>query len=122
MEKRSRERLKMTAFCRISPTASRRKGAWKRIENISGRGMMVVWSDAGSDTKPPQMGESLAVELQLPAHPVFGQRVMQFQSKVVRVSKDATGRVLAGLESTRCRFKSIRDGAWTENCGPTPVN
>src|SRR6266851_3814997 len=109
MEKRSRERLTMTAYCRISPTSSRRKGAWKRIENISGRGMLVVWSDSGSDTKPPRLGESFAVELQLPAHPVFGQRVLQFQSKVVRVFKQANGRVMAGFESSLCRFKSIRN-------------
>ena len=122
MEKRNRERLAMTAYCRISPTASRRKGAWKRIENISGAGMLVVWSDGASDTKPPTLGERFTAELQLPAHPVFGQRVLQFQTKVVRVVRNGNGRVLAGFESTRCKFKSIRPGAWDEGGTPAVVN
>jgi len=122
MEKRSRERLAMTAYCRVAPTANRRKRAWKRIENISGAGMLVVWSDSASDTKPPHVGESFSVEMQLPAHPVFGQRVMQFQSNVIRVVKQANGRVMVGFESSRCRFKSIRPGAWAENEAAALVN
>src|SRR5207237_9687043 len=97
MEKRNRERLPMTVYCRVSPRNNRRKGAWKRIENISGAGMLVAWSEADSDTKAPHVGDSFTVELQLPAHPVFGQRALQFQSNVVRVIRQANGRVMVGF-------------------------
>jgi len=122
MEKRNRDRLTMTVYCRIAPPANRRRGTWKRIENISGAGMLLVWSGGEPDTKPPHIGERYTVELQLPAHPVFGQRALQFQTKVVRVFRQANGRVMAGFESTRSRFKFIRPAAWAESSEPAMVN
>ena len=122
MERRNRDRLAMTAYCRIAPSANHRRGAWKRIENISGAGMLLVWSGGEPDVKPPHIGERFTLELQLPAHPVFGQRAMQFQTKVVRVFRQANGRVMAGLESTRSRFKFIRPAAWAESREQTLVN
>ena len=122
MEKRNRDRLAMTAYCRVAATANRRGGTWKRIENISGAGMLLVWSSGEPEAKTPHVGERYTVELQLPAHPVFGQRAMQFQTKVVRVFRQANGRVMAGFESTRSRFKFIRPAAWVESKEPARVN
>jgi hypothetical protein len=45
---------------------------------------------------------------------VFGQRALQFKTKVVRVFRQANGRVMAGFESTQGRFKSIRPASWPE--------
>jgi hypothetical protein len=95
---------------------------WKRIENISGAGMLLVWSGGEPDDKPPHIGDRFTVELQLPAHPVFGQRALQFQTKVVRVFRQANGRVLAGFESTRSRFKFIRPASWAEGSESVVVN
>ena len=122
MERRNRDRLTMTAYCRVAPPKNLRRGTWKRIENISGGGMLVVWSSGDEDIKPPHIGDRFTVELQLPAHPVFGQRAMQFQTKVVRVFRQANGRVMAGFESTRSRFKFIRPAAWTESVEAALVN
>jgi hypothetical protein len=104
----------MTAFCRIAPSKNQKRGTWKRIENISGAGMLVVWSRGESDVKLPYVGERYTVEVQLPPHPVFGQRALQFKTKVVRVFRHANGRVMAGFESTQGRFRSIRSAAWAE--------
>ena len=114
MERRNRDRLKMTAFCRIVPLANKKRSTWKRIENISGAGMLVVWSRGEADVKLPSVGERHTVELQLPAHPVFGQRALQFKTKVVRVFRHANGRVMAAFESTRGRFRFIRSASWAE--------
>jgi len=122
MEKRNRDRLTMTVYCRIAPPANRRRGTWKRIENISGAGMLVVWSRGEADGKLPYVGERYTVELQLPAHPVFGQRALQFKTKVVRVFRHANGRVMAGFESTQGKFKSIRPASWPESNGSTMIN
>ena len=84
--------------------------------------MLVVWSSGDEAIKPPRIGDRFTVELQLPAHPVFGQRAMQFQTKVVRVFRQANGRVMAGFESTRNRFKFIRPAAWTESDEAALVN
>lgn len=122
MERRNRDRLAMTAFCRIAPLANRKRCTWKRIENISGAGMLVVWSRGETGDRLPYVGEHYTVELQLPAHPVFGQRALQFKTKVVRVFRQANGRVMAGFESTQSRFKSIRSASWLESNASAMVN
>jgi len=121
MDRRNRERLAMSAFCRVAPASNPKRTSWKRIENISGAGMLVVWS-SDSDTPPPRIGESYTVELQLPPHPVFGQRAMQFQTKVVRAFRVGNGKLMAGLETTHGRFRSIRPGTWPEACEGGMVN
>lgn len=122
MERRNRDRLAMTAFCRIAPSANQKRGAWKRIENISGAGMLVVWSRGEPGVKLPYVGETYTVEVQLPAHPIFGQRALQFKTKVVRVFRQANGRVMAGFESTQGRFRSIRPAAWADSNESAMVN
>jgi len=121
MDRRTRDRLALTAFCRIAP-ANHRRYTWKKIENISGSGMLVVWSRGEADGKMPFVGERYTVELQLPAHPVFGQRALQFKTKVVRVFRQANGRVMAGFESTQGKFKSIRPASWPEGGESAMVN
>ena len=121
-EKRNRERMAMTVFCRIAPAGNRRKASWKRIENISGAGMLIAWSKGEPDIAPPNVGDSYIVELQLPEHPVFGQRALQFKTRVVRVSRQPNGRILAGLQSTQGRFKFIKPPAWPESADSFVVN
>ena len=122
MDRRNRDRLAMTVFCRIRRSGNQRKVTWKRIENISGTGMLLVWSAGESDIKPPSIGESFTVELELPAHPLFGQKALQFQTKVVRVFRQPNGRVMAGFESTRSRFKFIRPASETKSRESVMVN
>jgi c-di-GMP-binding flagellar brake protein YcgR len=122
MERRNRDRLAMTAFCRIAPSANKGRATWKRIENISGAGMLVVWSRGEPDARLPHVGEGYTVELQLPAHPVFGQRALQFKTKVVRVFRHSNGRVNAALESTRGRFRFIRSASWVDPNESAMVN
>jgi len=121
MEKRNRDRLDLSVFCRIASAANQRRSAWKRIENISGAGLLVEWSRGDQDTPPPSVGESFVVELQLPPHPVFGQRALQYKAKVVRVSRQKNGRVLAGLATTQTRFRALTPGSWQEACGSRMV-
>lgn len=122
MEKRNRNRLALNVFCRIAGSAKRRHSAWKRIENISGAGMLVEWSRADSESPAPRVGESVAVELELPAHHIFGQRALEFRAKVVRVFRDSSGRIMAGLATTRCRFRSVRAGSWATVTGTERVH
>ena len=122
MDRRNRDRLAMTAFCRIGRSGKQRKATWKRIENISGTGMLLVWSAGESDIAPPNIGERFTVELELPVHPLFGLKVLQFQTKVVRVFRQPNGRVMVGFESTRSRFKFIRPASWTESSESVMVN
>jgi hypothetical protein len=84
--------------------------------------MLVVWSRGEPDVKLPYVGESYTVELELPAHPLFGQRALQFRTKVVRVFRHANGRVMAGFESTQSRFKAIRAGSWPEGNESVMIN
>lgn len=84
--------------------------------------MLVVWSRGEPEVKLPHVGERYTVELQLPAHPVFGQRALQFQTKVVRVFRQVNGRVMAGFESTRSRFKFIRPASWPESSESAMIN
>jgi hypothetical protein len=112
----------MTAFCRVAPVANRRRSTWKRIENISSAGMLVVWSGGDADVRAPRLGENYTVELRLPPHPVFGQRALQFRTKVVRAYQQQNGRLMVGLQSTQSRFRSIAPGAWPEGKEALTVN
>ena len=76
--------------------------------------MLVVWSRGETEIRTPHIGERYTVELQLPPHPVFGQRSLQFKTKVVRVFEQSSGKVMAGLQTTQGRFKPIRPGTWPE--------
>jgi hypothetical protein len=114
--------MALTAFCRVAPVGNRRRSAWKRIENISGAGLLVEWSRDDHGQAPPSVGDTFAVELQLPAHPVFGQRVLQYKAKVVRVAKQKNGRVLAGLQTTQTRFKALTPGTWQQGAEASLVN
>jgi hypothetical protein len=122
MEKRNRERMVLTAFCRVAPVGNRRRSAWKRIENISGAGLLVEWSRDDQEQASPSIGDIYSVELQLPPHPVFGQRVLQYKAKVVRVTKQKTGRVLAGLQTTQTRFRPLAPGTRQQAAEASMVN
>ena len=121
MDRRNRNRLAMTAFCRLAPVKNRRRSTWKRVENISPSGMLVAWSRGEAEAQLPRIGDFYTVELQLPTHPVFGQRALQFKSKVVRIFQQ-NGGVMAGLESTQRRFKVIKAAEWPENIESGLVN
>jgi c-di-GMP-binding flagellar brake protein YcgR len=121
MERRNRDRLNMTAFCRIAPAANSRRTSWKTIENISGAGMLLVWSRGESESRPPRTGDRYTVEVQLPSHPAFGQRALQFATKVVRVF-ESRGKLMVGLQTTQARFKSIRGRTWIDSRDSTTVN
>jgi c-di-GMP-binding flagellar brake protein YcgR len=121
MDRRNRDRLAIAAFCRIAPASNHKRSTWKRIENISGTGMLVVWSRGEPEVKPPRVGERYTVELQLPAHPVFGQRAIEFKTRVVRVFQHA-GKLMAGLQTTHGRFRSVRPGTWPETNDSALVN
>jgi hypothetical protein len=118
MEKRDRERMVLTVFCRVAPVGNRRRSAWKRIENISGAGLLVEWSRDDQGQAPPAVGDTYSVELQLPPHPVFGQRALQYKAKVVRVARQKNGRVLAGLQTTQTRFRALSPGFWQQPAEP----
>ena len=121
MEKRDRDRLELTVFCRIAPVANRRRSTWKRIENISGAGLLVEWSRGKSEAPAPRLGEAFTVELQLPTHPIFGQRVLEYKATVVRVSQQKGDRVMAGLKTTQTRFRSLHPGSWQQTAGAPTV-
>jgi len=112
----------MTAFCRVAPAGNQRKASWKRIENISGAGMLVIWSANEAEIRSPKVGEAYTVELQLPPHPVFGQRALMFKTKVVRVSPQANGNVKVGLQSAHGRFRPVKSGSWPEGAGSLSIN
>lgn len=122
MEKRNRDRLNMTVFCRVAPGGNQRKASWKRIENISGAGMLVVWSNGEAEAKLPRIGEACTVELQLPPHPVFGQRALRFATRVVRVTETPGGNVKVGLQIAHGRFRPVRPGTWPEAMQSQSIN
>ena len=121
MEKRDRNRLALTVFCRISPPGNRRKSTWKRIENISGAGLLVEWSRGKSEAEVPQVGDTFTAELQLPPHPVFGERALEYKAKIVRVARQKDDRVMAGLQTTQTRFRSLQPGSWQKVENGLPV-
>src|ERR1035438_207556 len=55
-------------------------------DNISRSGVMVAWSGEGPAVPVPGLGQIVTVEIELPANHGFGQKCIQCQGTVTRVT------------------------------------
>ena len=84
--------------------------------------MLMEWSRGDQEETLPRAGDDFTVEMELPAHPVFGQRSLHFRAKVVRVYRNGDGRVMVGLKTTQSRFKAPKRPAAEESPASQYVN
>jgi hypothetical protein len=73
--------------CHVAPMKKWPQGLTGVTENISRNGVLVSCAD-GYTGEPPQVGEVVTVEIELPENPVFGRKCIHCQATVVRVSRE----------------------------------
>lgn len=78
--------------------------------NVSRSGALLLWEVNGEHA--PRMHESCRLEILLPATRRFGQRSLQCDAEVVRVTANCEKSVIVGLRFTRM---------WTKNETSAPV-
>jgi hypothetical protein len=82
-------------------------------ENMSRGDVLVLLDDETSHSELPAVGDSLIVEIDLPANHIFGRKCMQCQASVVRMSRSESGAPRMALRIHKMRFQSCARPAST---------
>ncbi len=69
------------------------------------RGDILVLLEKTEPAQLPCVGDPLIVEIDLPANHAFGQKCMQCQAAVVRVTQEDSGAVLLAMRIHKMRFQ-----------------
>jgi hypothetical protein len=84
MNLRENPRIEIQLRCHVSAPALGCPGAMY-TENISRGGILIAWLGEGAPLPPPLLGQSVTVELELPASHGFGARCIHCEGTVARV-------------------------------------
>jgi hypothetical protein len=106
MEKRRNTRLDISLRCRICSPGPGSQLLTGVTENMS-RGDVLVHLEAElASAELPCVGDPLLIEIDLPANHAFGQKCMQCQATLVRVSKPDNGPAHLAMRIHKMRFQS----------------
>lgn len=89
LEQRSHERVNLALECRVTPGNKRSGGSIKVVENISRTGILIRWLSSGGPEDVPRAGDTLNIEMALPANHNFDRKCWFCGGTVVRVSRAA---------------------------------
>jgi c-di-GMP-binding flagellar brake protein YcgR len=107
INRRQNQRIEIKLRCRVSAPAQWFPDAMY-TENISRGGILIAWLGESAPLQPPYLGQSVTVEIELPASHGFGPRCIHCEGTVTRVSEPADcPRV--GLCVNYMDFRSPRD-------------
>jgi hypothetical protein len=117
MDRRTKDRHDLRLLCHVGKPKAGRKAAGSPTEstlagfisaeveslteNMSRDGMLMRWLD---EVPLPELGASLTVEIDLPAGPDFGPRVMKCAGTVVRITGRPGTKRSVGLRLEKVRF------------------
>jgi hypothetical protein len=77
---------------------------------MSRSGILVAWTADGLVTYLPKPGDTLIVDIELPANHAFGRRCMHCQAVVARVTAGESGEPLVALQVNQMQFRSYANG------------
>ncbi len=80
LEQRSHERINLALECRVSPGSRRSSGTMKLVENISRSGILIRWLASDGPEDIPRPGDTLNIEMALPANHKGSSQLPQFAS------------------------------------------
>lgn len=90
LEQRSHERVNLALECRVTSGSSKRSGGtMKLVENISRTGILIRWVPSDGPEDVPRAGDTLNIEMALPANHSFDRKCWFCGGTVVRVTKAA---------------------------------
>jgi hypothetical protein len=84
MNRRESPRIEIQLRCHVSAPALGCPGAMY-TENISRGGILIAWLGESAPLPPPLLGQSVTVEVELPASHGFGARCIHCEGTVARV-------------------------------------
>ena len=87
LEQRSHERVNLALECRVTAGGKRSGGTMKLVENISRTGILIRWLPSDGPQDVPRPGDTLNIEMALPANHNFDRKCWFCGGTVVRVSK-----------------------------------
>jgi hypothetical protein len=88
INRRQSQRVDIKLRCHVSAPALWVPGAMY-TENISRGGILIAWLGESAPLPPPRIGQSVTVEVELPASHGFGARCIHCEGFVARVSAPA---------------------------------
>ncbi len=86
LEQRSHERVNLALECRVTSGSKRSGGSMKVVENISRTGILIRWLSSDGPQDVPRPGDTLNIEMALPANHNFDRKCWYCGGTVVRVN------------------------------------
>lgn len=124
LEQRCHERLALPLECRVSPLNRRSAGSMKMVENVSRTGILIRWTPTDAPNEVPRLGDSLSIEMALPANHSFERKCWYCGGTVVRISRAEDNAPLVAVRINTTKFrKYTQDGSHkTTVSGPRLVS
>jgi len=105
LEQRSHERVNLALECRVTPGGKRSGGTMKLVENISRTGILIRWLPSDGPQDVPRAGDTLNIEMALPANHNFDRKCWFCGGTVVRVSKAEDNSPLVAVRINTTKFR-----------------
>jgi len=105
LEQRSHERINLALECRVSPGSRRSSGTMKLVENISRSGILIRWLPSDGPEDIPRPGDTLNIEMALPANHNFERKCWFCGGTVVRVTKAEDNSPLVAVRINTTKFR-----------------
>ncbi len=106
MDRRADPRVEVRLRCHLNVPTSKLSLFVGMSVNMSRSGILLAWDTKGLVTNPPGPGETVSVDIELPASHTFGRRCMHCQAAVARVTPAERGLALVALQVTQMQFRS----------------
>jgi PilZ domain len=105
LEQRSHERVNLALECRVTAGGKRSGGTMKLVENISRTGILIRWVPSDGPQDVPRPGDTLNIEMALPANHNFDRKCWFCGGTVVRVSKAEDNSPLVAVRISTTKFR-----------------
>ena len=106
--RRESPRIEIKLRCHItSPALCAQSAAF--TENISRSGVLIGWRGEDPTSAVPALGQTVTVEIELPAHHGFGQKCINCQGAVIRLTRPEPAWMHLALRVNYMDFRSFHD-------------
>ena len=105
LEQRTHERVNLALECRVSSPSKRSAGTMKIVENISRTGILIRWLASDGPEDVPRVGDTLSIEMALPANHNFDRKCWFCGGTVVRITKAEDNSPLIAVRINTTKFR-----------------
>jgi hypothetical protein len=106
MDRRVDPRVEVRLRCHVDLPASKLSLFVGMTVNMSRSGILLAWDTQGLVSRPPEAGDLVSVDIELPENHSFGRRCMYCQASVVRVTAGEHGVAMVALQVNQMQFRS----------------